>query len=410
MKSEEKLNHLFETLRTEKTSTSIYDVTSWIEASAQVAVPKSTSKIIIQKNFFIMSSIATIIVTGILFMSGNKEQNIIPKQKKDKQAAMVDSSTISPNRTNQPNQLPIKNNLFLEKAFIQPWINEGLVTLPFAELDPAAALVQLDPISPSQSSTKTSIQSNAGSWFSSNDSLRVDTLFNGVKSLVFKGDKSDILVSGSNRTGISMKYNYQLKAKGVFSRKKEGNCELNYVLKDSVLTIHLQRKDQNFNGISVLSESSKIEFYVPENVNVKMDSDLGDIDANGLKNKNTTLHTALGDISTKNTSGTLDLKTDLGDIIISNLSGKIRCFTSLGDVSGKNITVKDDCKLESSLGDIDVQLSNPLSELRLDLSTSLGKVKVDRPELKKKAGSQLTFGNGKFKIVMETALGKVIVR
>jgi DUF4097 and DUF4098 domain-containing protein YvlB len=160
----------------------------------------------------------------------------------------------------------------------------------------------------------------------------------------------------------------------------------------------------------VLSESSKIEFYVPENVNVKMDSDLGDIDANGLKNKNTTLHTALGDISTKNTSGTLDLKTDLGDIIISNLSGKIRCFTSLGDVSGKNITVKDDCKLESSLGDIDVQLSNPLSELRLDLSTSLGKVKVDRPDLKKKSSSQLTFGNGKFKIVMETALGKVIVR
>jgi DUF4097 and DUF4098 domain-containing protein YvlB len=164
------------------------------------------------------------------------------------------------------------------------------------------------------------------------------------------------------------------------------------VLKDSVLTIHLQRKDQNFNGISVLSESSKIEFYVPDNVDVKMDSDLGDIDANGLKNKNTTLHTALG------------------DIIISNLSGKISCFTSLGDVSGENITVKDYCKLESSLGDIDVQLSNPLSELRLDLSTSLGKVKVDRPELKKKADSQLTFGNGKFKIVMETALGKVIVR
>jgi DUF4097 and DUF4098 domain-containing protein YvlB len=135
-----------------------------------------------------------------------------------------------------------------------------------------------------------------------------------------------------------------------------------------------------------------MEFYVPENVDVKMDSDLGDIDANGLKNKSTSLHTALG------------------DIIINNLSGKISCFTSLGDVSGKNITVKDDCKLESSLGDIDVQLSNPLSELRLDLSTSLGKVKVDRPDLKKKASSQLTLGNGKFKIVMETALGKVIVR
>ena len=50
MKSEEKLNHLFETLRNEKTSTSVSDVTSWIKAPAQVTVPKSTSKIIIQKN------------------------------------------------------------------------------------------------------------------------------------------------------------------------------------------------------------------------------------------------------------------------------------------------------------------------------------------------------------------------
>ena len=406
MKSEEKLNHLFETLRTEKTSTSVSDVTSWIEASAQVTVPKSTSKFIIQKNFFIMSSIATIIVAGILLVSRNEEPNIAPHIKEDVQATIQDSSAII---SDQPIHLKFNNEIW-NNPFIKPLKDSGLMTLPFVELPFDTELVQTDSKIPSQNSTKTSIQSNAGSWFSTNDSLRVDTLFNGVKSLVFKGDKSDILVSGSNRTDISMKYNYQLKAKGVFSRKKEGNCELSYVLKDSVLTIHLQRKDQNFNGVSVLSENSKMEFYVPENVDVKIDSDLGDIDATGLNNKNTMLHTALGDISSKNTSGVLDFETDLGDIVISNLSGKISCFTSLGEVSGENITAKDDCKFESSLGDIDVQLSNPLSECRLDLSTSLGKVKVDRPELKKKAGSQLTFGNGKFKIVMETALGKVIVR
>lgn len=406
MKSEEKLNHLFETLRNEKTSTSVSDVTSWIKAPAQVTVPKSTSKIIIQKNFFIMSSIATIIVTGILFMSGNKEPNIAPKQRKDMQATIQDTSTVI---ASQPNHFTFSNEIN-DNPFIQPLIDLGLVTLPFAEINPVPEIVQLNAIFPSQNSTKTSLQSNTGSWFSNNDSLHVDTLFNGVKSLVFKGDKSDILVSGSNRTDISMKYNYQLKAKGVFSRKKEGNCELNYVLKDSVLTIHLQRKDQNFNGISVLSESSKIEFYVPDNVDVKMDSDLGDIDANGLKNKNTILRTSLGDITTENVSGNIDLNTDFGDISMNELAGKIHSFTSLGDIHGGHILISDNSKFNTSLGDIDVQLSNALSELNLDLSTSLGKVKVDRPELKKKAGSQLTFGNGKLKIVMETDLGKVIVR
>jgi hypothetical protein len=406
MKSEEKLNHLFETLRNEKTSTSVSDVTSWIKAPAQVTVPKSTSKIIIQKNFFIMSSIATIIVTGVLLMSGNKEPNIAPKQKKDKQATIQDTSTVI---ASQPNHFTFSNEIN-DNPFIQPLIDLGLVTLPFAEINPVPEIVQLNAIFPSQNSTKTSLQSNTGSWFSTNDSLHVDTLFNGVKSLVFKGDKSDILVSGSNRTGISMKYNYQLKAKGVFSRKKEGNCELNYVLKDSVLTIHLQRKDQKFSGISVLSETSKLEFYVPNNIDVKMNSDLGDIDVNGLKANTTKVYTALGDITAENVSGNIDLNTDLGDISMRKLEGKINSVTSLGDIQGEHILISDNSKFNTSLGDIDVQLSNPLSDCSLDLSSSLGKVKVNRPELKKKSGSQLNLGNGKLKVIMETALGKVIVR
>lgn len=395
MKSEEKLNHLFETLRNEKTSTSVSDVTSWITAPAQFTVPKSTSKIIIQKNFFIMSSIATIIVTGVLLMSGNKEPNIAPKQKKDMQATIQDTSTVI---ASQPNHFTFSNEIN-DNPFIQPLIDLGLVTLPFAEI-----------IFPSQNSTKTSLQSNTGSWFSTNDSLHVDTLFNGVKSLVFKGDKSDILVSGSNRTGISMKYNYQLKAKGVFSRKKEGNCELNYVLKDSVLTIHLKRKENSFNGVSVLSESSKMEFYVPENVDVKMDSDLGDIDVNGLKANTTKVYTALGDITAENVSGNIDLNTDLGDISMRKLEGKINSVTSLGDIQGEHILISDNSKFNTSLGDIDVQLSNPLSDCSLDLSSSLGKVKVNRPDLKKKSSSQLNLGNGKLKVIMVTSLGKVIVR
>jgi hypothetical protein len=396
MKSEEKLNHLFEALKAEKASTSVADVTTWIQASAQVSAPKSTSKSIIQKNFFIMSTIVTtLIVGGLLFLSGNKESKRTPPQNNTTKEAILDTST---SVVKQANQLPV-NKEFSEIPFIQPLIDLGLVTLPFAEI-----------IFPSQNSTKTSLQSNTGSWFSTNDSLHVDTLFNGVKSLVFKGDKSDILVSGSNRTGISMKYNYQLKAKGVFSRKKEGNCELSYVLKDSVLTIHLQRKDQKFSGISVLSESSKMEFYVPENVDVKMDSDLGDIDVNGLKANTTKVYTALGDITAENVSGNIDLNTDLGDISMRKLEGKINSVTSLGDIDGEYILISDNSKFNTNLGDIDVQLSNPLSDCSLDLSSSLGKVKVDRPELKKKSGSQLNIGNGKLKVIMETSLGSIKVR
>jgi hypothetical protein len=407
MKSEEKLNHLFETLRNEKTSTSVSDVTSWIKAPAQVTAPKSTSKIIIQKNFCIMSTlVTTLIVGGFLFLSGNKESKSTPPQNNTTKEAILDTSA---NVVKQSSQIPV-NKEFSENPFIQPLIDLGIEPLPFIEIDNGPIIIQLDPIRSSQYSPITNNQSNAGSWFSSNDSLFVDTLFSGVKSLVFKGDKCDLLVRGSERSDVSMKYEYQLKAKGVFNRKNQGNCELSYERKDSVLTVHVKRKDQKFNGVSVLSETSKLEFYVPNNIDVKMDSDLGDIDVNGLKANTTKLYTALGDITAENVSGNIDLHTDLGDISMNDLAGKINSVTSLGDIQGEHILISDNSKFNTSLGDIDVQLSNTLSDCSLDLSSSLGKVKVDRPELKKKSGSQLNIGNGKLNVIMETSLGKVIVR
>jgi hypothetical protein len=407
MRPEEKLNHLFEALKAEKASTSVADVTSWIQASAQVTAPKSTSKMIIQKNFFIMSTIVTtLIVGGLLFLSGSKESKSTPPQNNTTKEAILDTSA---NVVKQSSQIPV-NKEFSENPFIQPLIDLGIEPLPFIEIDNGPIIIQLDPIHSTQHSPRTNNQTNAGSWFSSNDSLFVDTLFSGVKSLVFKGDKCDLLVRGSERSDVSMKYEYQLKAKGVFNRKNQGNCELSYERKDSVLTVHVKRKDQKFNGVSVLSETSKLEFYVPNNIDVKMDSDLGDIDVNGLKANTTKLYTALGDITAENVSGNIDLHTDLGDISMNDLAGKINSVTSLGDIQGEHILISDNSKFNTSLGDIDVQLSNTLSDCSLDLSSSLGKVKVDRPELKKKSGSQLNIGNGKLNVIMETSLGSIKVR
>ncbi|MFN6378975.1 MAG: DUF4097 family beta strand repeat-containing protein, partial [Flavobacteriales bacterium] len=157
------------------------------------------------------------------------------------------------------------------------------------------------------------------------------------------------------------------------------------------LTVRVKRKDQEFKGVSALSETSKLEFYVPNNMDVKMNSDLGDITAESV-------------------SGNIDLHTELGDISMKNLEGKISSFTSLGDVSGVNMTISDDCRFSSSLGDIDVQLNNPISECKLDLSTSMGKVKVKRADLKIKSQNELKTDSGKFKVNMNTSMGNIIVR
>jgi hypothetical protein len=224
------------------------------------------------------------------------------------------------------------------------------------------------------------------------------------------GDKCDIAIHGNSGTDVTIKYNYHLKAKGLFSRNKDGHCKLSYEINNSVLTLHVKRSNQSYSGISTLDESSSIDMHIPEGIDVRMDSDLGDITAEGLKGKTIKLHSSLGDITAQNCSGNFDLNTALGDISLNDVQGKITSNTDVGDITGENITITEACTLTTSLGDIDVQLTNSLSECRLDLSTSLGNVKVDRPELTEKSHDRLKIGTGKLKVIMNTSLGKIKVR
>ena len=207
MNTEEKLNHLFESLKAEKASTSVSDVTSWIQVSTQVTVPKSISNnIIIQKNILIISIVlAALIVGGLLFLSGNKEPKRTSEQKNITKESILDTST---SVVKQTNQLPI-NKEFSEKHLIQPFTNKGIEPIPLIEIDTGQSIIQLDSIPSTQNSPKTNNESKLGSWLSSNNNLNIDTLFNGVKTLIFKGDKCDLLVRGSERSDIYMKYKYQ---------------------------------------------------------------------------------------------------------------------------------------------------------------------------------------------------------
>jgi hypothetical protein len=253
-------------------------------------------------------------------------------------------------------------------------------------------------------------KTETGFWKSIEDHLQVDTTFNGITSIVLVGDKCDIAIHGNSGTDVTIKYDYHLKAKGLFSRNKDGHCKLSYEINNSVLTLHVKRSNQSYSGISTLDESSSIDMHIPEGIDVRMDSDLGDITAEGLKGKTIKLHSSLGDITAQNCSGNFDLNTALGDISLNDVQGKITSHTDMGDITGENITITEACILTTSLGDIDVQLTNSLTECRLDLSTSLGNVKVDRPELTKKSHDRLKIGTGKLKVIMNTSLGKIKVR
>ena len=421
MKPEEKLYQLFEAIRNEKASTDISEVNNWLSKNNTAKVEKTKGNFLTLKTILVMSSIIFCIAALFYFFSADR----LPKETSNysviqEKISKIPYDSVSdntfqeklpknnslPNEKNKPSDYKQKTEpnpeiISVDHKIIEENNNTEIYGEIFKEIIFPEEKVEWLFVKPNKRS---------GSWRAQNDSLKIDTLFSGIKKLVFKGDKCDISVRGSAGTDVNMKYNYQLKAKGIYSRKKETNCKLVYELKDSVLTINLQRKGIKFSGISSISETSKMEFTVPESIEVRLDSELGDINADGLKNNVTFIQTALGDITAKNMSGTVDLETSLGDISLKNISGKLEANTSQGDISGENISITADCYLNSSLGDVEVQLNNPVSELNLNLSTSLGKVKVNRSDLTIKSNGELKTGSGKFKLNMNTSLGNIIVR
>jgi hypothetical protein len=66
--------------------------------------------------------------------------------------------------------------------------------------------------------------------------------------------------------------------------------------------------------------------------------------------------------------------------------------------------------LKSNYGDIDLQFTNPISDCKLELKTSYGKLKIKRNDLEIESAKRLTFGTGQVKVIATTSYGNVIVK
>jgi hypothetical protein len=432
MNSEVKLNQLFEALKSEKTTTEISDVTSWIHTAALGNATPKTNENSIQKHntmvdqlkgiarfntpldlsaYWNVKSLFTTVVSAALIgsmfvLSDNDESMHVSEPQKGSASIVLDTTTNSQNQQSKPSS----SFLSPQPDLIQSSADSSSELPLLLALENQPAIEPFVPIPSFDFSYSDLPKTETGFWKSMEDHLQVDTTFNGITSIVLVGDKCDIAIHGNSGTDVTIKYDYHLKAKGLFSRNKDGHCKLSYEINNSVLTLHVKRSNQSYSGISTLDESSSIDMHIPEGIDVRMDSDLGDIAAEGLKGKTIKLHSLLGDITAQNCSGNFDLNTALGDISLNDVQGKITSNTDLGDITGERITITEACRLTTSLGDIDVQLTNSLTECRLDLSTSLGNVKVDRPELKEKSHDRLKIGTGKLNVIMNTDLGKIKVR
>jgi DUF4097 and DUF4098 domain-containing protein YvlB len=461
MRSEEKLNELFKTLREENVTTSVSDVSSWINVHSTSANIKKVKKTAITKKIIIMSAIITPAIIGsIILFSGKqhtKPDNMnSPVIKQNNYSLPIDSSKNKDIETAQKN-IKVKNKQFI-----------GITTLNYLMRDSTQRVEEKNTteaklnsnIHLNETDPQSKLPKVSKNWRTFNDSLNVDTLFNGVKSLVFTGDEGDITVRGSKRSNLTMNYHYRLKTKGVYvkkakavlSKQEEANCGLSYELVDSVLTIHLEIKSQTFSGIGLLSETSKLEFNVPENIAISINTSYGDVELNNLSSSNYRIKTLSGDVKMESVNGNITLSSISGDVSLKNaelnnlgnnsyriqttsgnikmerVNGNITLSSSSGDVSlknsvaninvslisgrfnGNNINVVDAFYIGCTSGNVDCEITNPDSELRFNLYTASGKIKVQRQDLSYKGFGGYTFGQGNLKITAESTSGNIIFR
>jgi len=413
--TEESLQKLFTDVKTSPAETNVAEVSQWIETAATVTGGTTIIQKLLQKKLIIMTSIITTALTiSILLFSGKdnskKRQNNsgnlqqkIKVQPADKVFTHIDDS-------NNP-QLNFTSTIpdHIDTTSIN--LNNTVQVDEDFQIQPESLKVNL--LNPIENTSIDSQNNSSGSWKTIDDSLHVDTVFNGVKTLIFVGKTiGDISVVGGNRQDVEMNASLKIKTKTIFKNKNKNSkdYQLGYDLDGTILTINLEELSKKFVvEKNMTKQNNKIEFKVPENIAVKINTGFGDIDIKGINN-NIDIKTSYGDIKSAVISGDIKLHSDFGDITVDELNGKIDINTGYGDINAKKISVMEMMDLKSGFGDIDLQITNPVSDCKMDLKTGFGKIKMKNKDLQLESKSKLIYGNGDIKISGKTGFGDVIIR
>jgi len=448
--TDESLQKIFDDLRNIPTETGINDVSDWIDAKSGQLSGKRGKRLYFSAKKMIMTAVTIMAILGTYYfysMPGKIENQITKIHKEDKVIVASETSKIPSNTLvergimiestgDDVNSDSIENRMNNPEIIVNSEISveQNKLNVNYKEnIDPNLVKIPIED------------EVTSGIWKSINDSLYVDTIFTGVKKLIFNGRIDNyIRIVGSNRDNINMVYSYNYLAKGFFIGKSK--CELGFEKVDSVLKINVKRNTSVNVGVVFTRLSSNILFEVPENIAIDLDASYGDIDvkelivndlkvktaygdirAKGLRGNallntnygdismsrifgNTQSRTSHGDVSAKDVSGNTVLGSNYGDVFLDGIFGNIQSNTSFGDIKAVNITGSDLVLFNSKYGDIDLQINNPISDSKLELKTGYGRLKVKRSDLEMDSKKSFNFGNGRLKITAISGNGDVIIK
>jgi DUF4097 and DUF4098 domain-containing protein YvlB len=206
-----------------------------------------------------------------------------------------------------------------------------------------------------------------------------------------------------------------------------GNIDLSNVRGEVTLRAasgNITLNSANANHCSIVSDFGNLELSDIQ-ANTHLVANSGNIVLQGMTGK-MEIESAFGDITTTDVHGELKLMSSSGSTTIRDLEGDLRANVDFGDlkiqnskgnaslvVTSGNIETKD-MELTDSLdividfGDGKIGLKNKNEELRFDLESTYGKVKVNKGDMKlEKENGTVTGGTGRIAVRGTTGSGSL---
>lgn len=205
----------------------------------------------------------------------------------------------------------------------------------------------------------------------------------GITRIEIRGVFLNVEVRGENNGSVQMRSDLP---QGAFFLARD--FEVKHEVIGSELRVWVERDGVFSRG------SGTLFFRVPEGTDLSVETASGDVRISGITAPELRANSASGDItmsdiqgkvtvgtisgnlSARKLKGDLDLTTISGDMDLSGASGRLSVKSISGAIRGENLLLEKSSDFKTVSGDILLDLENALDELRYELSTVSGRLKV----------------------------------
>lgn len=132
---------------------------------------------------------------------------------------------------------------------------------------------------------------------------------------------------------------------------------------------------------------------------------MGDFKISGIGAGEADLRLNMGNLDLKNCAfDDMEIKADMGNVTIDGVqTAKAELKSSMGNISAAHLEGLEKLSLDCDMGNIDLDLSQHIDDLTLDLDADMGTIKVNGDKVEKKGAT----GSGAIKITAKADLGNV---